>query len=109
MGCMRLGGTVENTLKGGGTEKRGGKQRFLKGRQAGSRGGCLKKEGTGTPLRLWVKGQKMVQNDKKFLSAMLHISGPIHHMIVIYGKHVYNDSISSRFFLFFKILIFLGY
>ena len=50
MGCMRLGGTVENTLKEGGTEKRGGKQRFLKGGQAGSRGGCLKKGGAGTPL-----------------------------------------------------------
>ena len=42
---MRVGGTVCNTLKGGGTEKRGGDTKILKrGRQAGSRGGCLKKE-----------------------------------------------------------------
>ena len=34
---------------GGGTEKRGGKQRFKKGGQAGSRGGCLK-NGTWKPL-----------------------------------------------------------
>ena len=35
-----------------------------------------------------VKGQKMVQNDKKIMSVVLHISGTIHHMIVIYGTHV---------------------
>ena len=46
------GGTVLNTLTGGGTEKRGGEQRFEKmGEQAGSRGGCLKKGEAGTPLR----------------------------------------------------------
>ena len=34
-----------------------------------------------------VKGQKVVQNDKKF--CLLHsISGTIHHMIFIYGTHV---------------------
>ena len=33
-----------------------------------------------------VKGQKSVQND--ILSVTLHISGTIHHMIVIYGTHV---------------------
>ena len=40
------GGTVENTLKEGGTEKRGGDTKILKrwGGQAGSQGGCLKKE-----------------------------------------------------------------
>ena len=51
-------------------KKRGeGKQRFWKEEQAGSRGGWLKKGGAGTPLRTmeWgVKGQKIVQNDKKF-------------------------------------------
>ena len=37
---VRVGGTVCNTLKGGGTEKRGGDTKILKrGRQAGSRGG----------------------------------------------------------------------
>ena len=53
--CMRVGGTVQNTLKGGGTEKRGGDRKILKyGRQAGSRGGCLKKEGAATILQAMV-------------------------------------------------------
>ena len=39
------GGAVGNTLKGGGTEKRGGETEILKRGQAGSRGGCLKKGG----------------------------------------------------------------
>ena len=44
-------GTVQDTLKEDGTENRGGKTKsFKKGEQAGSRGGCLKKEGPGTPL-----------------------------------------------------------
>ena len=47
----------------------------------------------------------MVQNDKKNLSVMLHISGTIHHMIVIYGPNVQDDNISSISFNF-KILIF---
>ena len=50
---MRVGGTVENTLKGE-TEKKGGETKILKrGGRAGSRDGCLKKEGgeAGTPLR----------------------------------------------------------
>ena len=34
-----------------------------------------------------VKGQKVIQNDKK-LSVALHISGSIHHMIMIFGAHV---------------------
>ena len=29
-GCVRVGGTVENTLKGGGTEKRGWETKILK-------------------------------------------------------------------------------
>ena len=37
---------------------------------------------------------------------MLHISGTIHHMIIIYGTLMENDNISRSFFLFFKILIF---
>ena len=47
-----MGRTVENTLKGDGTEKRRGETKiFKKGwGQAGSRGECLKK-GAGTPLR----------------------------------------------------------
>ena len=35
-----------------------------------------------------VKGQKKVQNDKKILSVTLHISGAIHHVIVIYSTDV---------------------
>ena len=34
-----------------------------------------------------------------------HISETIHHLIIIFGTHVYND-ISSRFFHFFDIFIF---
>ena len=47
-----MGRTVENTLKGDGTEKRRGETKILKKGwgQAGSRGECLKK-GAGTPLR----------------------------------------------------------
>ena len=44
-------GTVQDTLKECGTENRVGKTKnFKKGEQAGSRGGCLKKEGARTPL-----------------------------------------------------------
>ena len=52
---VRVGGTVWNTLKGGGTEKSGEETKTLKrSEQAGSRDGCLKKEGTeaGTPLQI---------------------------------------------------------
>ena len=52
-----------------------------------------------------VKGQKMAQNDKGILSFPLHISGSIHHMIVIFGTPVWNNDISRCFFHFFKILI----
>ena len=38
------------------------------------------------------------------MSIALHISGTIHHMILIYGAHVKNNNI--YFFHFFKILIF---
>ena len=43
-------GTVQDTLKEGGTENRIGKKKFEKGEQAGSRGGCLEREGAGNPL-----------------------------------------------------------
>ena len=36
-------GTVGNSLKEGGTEKRGEETKILKRGQVGSRGGCLKK------------------------------------------------------------------
>ena len=42
--CVRVGGTVWNTLKEGGTEKRGGEAKILKNNgKAGSKDGCLKK------------------------------------------------------------------
>ena len=43
-GCVRVGETVWNTLKGV-EQKRGEKTKILKRGQAGSRGGCLKKGG----------------------------------------------------------------
>ena len=52
-----MGKTVQNTLKGGATERRGGETKiFKRGRQAGSRGEFLKKMGeggggAGTPLQ----------------------------------------------------------
>ena len=48
----------------------------------------------------------MAQNEKKILFVTLHISGTIHHMIVIYGTQVQNDNISRGFFCFFENLIF---
>ena len=51
-----------------------------------------------------VKGQKVVQNDKKILSVVLHISGAIHYIIVIYGALVYLQG----FFSFIKNFDFLG-
>ena len=49
-GCARVGGTVWNTLKEGGTEKRGGEAKILKKKgQAGPRDGCLKKGGSLEP------------------------------------------------------------
>ena len=47
------GGTVENTMKGGGAEQRGGDTKISKrGGQAVSWGRCLKQGGgAGTPLR----------------------------------------------------------
>ena len=35
-----------------------------------------------------LKGQNMAQSDKKILSVSLHISGIVHHMIVIFGADV---------------------
>ena len=52
-----------------------------------------------------VKGQKMVQNDKKF-SFTFHISGTIHHMIVIYMVQMCEMIISLGVFFNAKILIF---
>ena len=50
------GGTVQNTLKGSGTEKRGGETKISKrGSKLGQGVGALKGGGAGTPLQtpLW--------------------------------------------------------
>ena len=39
------------TLKGGGTERRGGETKIFKRGQTGSSGGCLKNGEAGTPLQ----------------------------------------------------------
>ena len=53
-GLHEGGGTVWNTLKESGKEKRGGKTKILErgGGQAGSKGGCLKKGGGGAGIPL---------------------------------------------------------
>ena len=48
-------GTVGNSLKEGGTEKRGEETKILKRGQAGSRGSCLKK-GAWNPLKNYGPG-----------------------------------------------------
>ena len=50
--CVRVG---EKILKGGGIEMTRRYKIFKKGEQAGSRGGCLKKGGAGTPYKLCLK------------------------------------------------------
>ena len=51
------------------------------------------------------KGKKWLKTTKT-LSVVPYISGTIHHMIVIFGAHVWNDDISRCCFHFFKILVF---
>ena len=56
-GCVKLGETFWNALKGGRTEKRVGETKILKWGQAGSRGGYLKKDGGDEiepPYELWL-------------------------------------------------------
>ena len=40
-GCVKVGGTVKNTLKGGRTEKKGGETKFQKGGKLGQGVGAL--------------------------------------------------------------------
>ena len=48
---MRVGGTVQNTLKGGGTEKRRGETKIIKSGKLSQRVGALKRGGgAGTPF-----------------------------------------------------------
>ena len=55
-----------------------------------------------------VKWLEIAQNEKQqlHLYVMHHISGTIHHQIIIFCTHMYNDNISRLFFIFFKIFIF---
>ena len=54
------GGTVQNTLKRGGTVKMGGETKILKrGWQASSRGRCLRKGGAETPSQTMGGGAKI--------------------------------------------------
>ena len=39
-------------------------------------------------------------------SVAYYISGTVHHLIIIFSTHVYNDDISRLFFNFLEILIF---
>ena len=54
-----------------------------------------------------VKGQKQSKIEK-ILSVIPYMLGTIHHMILIYGTHVQNDSISRVFFTFFPNFSFQG-
>ena len=54
---MRVGGTVSNTLKGGGTEKTGGQTKILKRGQGGSRG-ALKCRRDWNPLTNYVSNKR---------------------------------------------------
>ena len=57
------GGTVQNTLEGGGTEKRGGETKILKrGGEMGQGVGDLKKGGSGTPL--WTMYKYYIPRDR---------------------------------------------
>ena len=53
-----------------------------------------------------MRGQKTVQNGKKIVALL--ISGPIYHIIVIYGAHVLSDNISIFFFFNFSKFDFPG-
>ena len=51
-GCIRVGGTVRNTLQGAGAEEGRGHKDLKKEEQAGLRVGALKR-GAETPYKLW--------------------------------------------------------
>ena len=52
------------------------------------------------------KRAKNSPNWKNIVSFALHISGIMHHIIVIHSTLVWNNDISRQFFQFFKMLIF---
>ena len=53
-----------------------------------------------------VKGQKIAQDNKKILSVELHVSGTIHHMILINGTLCKRIICSDVFLYIFQNLIF---
>ena len=53
----------------------------------------------------WGKSAKNGPTWQKILSVVLHISGTMHHIIVIDATLVWNDYISKLFFHFIKILV----
>ena len=53
-----------------------------------------------------VKGQKIAQDNKKILSVELHVSGTIHHMILINGTLCKRIICSDVFLCIFQNLIF---
>ena len=65
----QCGGTVSNTLKVGGTEKREGEATILKKKgQAGSRDGCLKKRGELEPTYETMMFTSTLQQENNRLS-----------------------------------------
>ena len=61
---MRVGRTIENTLKWGATKKRGGQAKILKRGQAGSRDGCLKEKGDWNSLTNYVSNKRKNMKEK---------------------------------------------
>ena len=60
---MRVGGTVQNTLKGGGTEKRRGETKIIKSGKLSQRVGALKRGGGGVLKRGGGGGWNPLLND----------------------------------------------
>ena len=50
----------------------------------------------------WVKWQKTVQNDKKFVICIPYLKNHMYHMVAIYGKHFQNDNVLKCFSNFWK-------
>ena len=97
--CVRVGGTVSNTLKGCGTEKKGRETKILK-RGQGPRDGCLKKGGwkplTNYDLQL-VERKKLSQTDSfvilQFLASLQKYMSAKFFKICHWGKLM-----STKFF-----------
>ena len=89
-------------------QKRGkGKQRFLKGGcTLGQEVGALKR-GTGTLLWTMVKGQKIVQNDKRFCLSC-SISQEPYIIWLSFVIHRWKMIISPGFFSFFSKFWYFG-